>query len=123
MTQMIKKYLGRPLTVLEREHIMGFPEGYVEKPVRSLFQEELLEKGIMSRDWKNKLDKKYHKFAGNYHKLRDSESYKFAFLEQGDTGEVRVLMAPPPTGKTAVSVCTKLKHPDRQKNSRFAVLL
>jgi hypothetical protein len=29
------KYHGRPMNVLEREKLMGYPDGYVEKPGQS----------------------------------------------------------------------------------------
>lgn len=99
----VKKYLGRPMTVAEREKIMGFPEGYVEKAVHVLFA-ELLDNGINHKDWRKGLDPKYHHFAGNYHKLQDAEPYKFVFIEEGLMGQVRMKMAPPPSGRRPVSL-------------------
>ena len=97
----MKKYVGRPMTVMEREKLMGFPVGYVEKPVQALFQ-ELLENGISNRDWRKNLDRKYHHFAGNYHKLTDAEPFKFVFIPRGLTGELRMKMAPPPSAQSPV---------------------
>ena len=88
------RYHGRPMNVREREKLMGYPVGYVEKPgmnisvdllafhrsrltscctaiVSDLFR-ALLSKGLQfqRRDqsrWQDVLPEKYHHFAGHYH--------------------------------------------------------
>mmetsp|Transcript_10420 Transcript_10420/g.15921 ORF Transcript_10420/g.15921 Transcript_10420/m.15921 type:complete len:775 (-) Transcript_10420:120-2444(-) len=68
-----KKFYGRPFTVLERERLMGYPEGYVEKPVRKLFDkltEDALKLNSKNESkWQSQLHSKYHCFAGNYHEF------------------------------------------------------
>ena len=92
-------YHGRPMTVSEREKLMGYPTGYVEEPVQSLF-ETLYKDGLAHNwtifsPWKEALDPKYHHFAGNYHCLPAAHSYGFKIRES----EVELTMAPPSTGQ------------------------
>lgn len=97
-------YFGRPMKASEREVLMGFPKGYMEGATEHLF--ELLAQACKNtKDWRETLHQQYHHFRGNYHALPDSLAYKFVF-RPGDSGfgEIRLKMAPPPTGKTPVSV-------------------
>jgi len=88
-----KCWLGRPINTGERELMMGFPKGYIEEPVRNLFcilRDDALchqyeernsitggKVGTFQCHWRDKLDPKYHEFAGNYHKLPCSEPHRF----------------------------------------------
>jgi len=104
-----KRAHGRPLKVFERENLMGYPVGYVETAVDELFQELHRNALILQRredaefdaqqPWRNCLPKKYHHFAGNYHRLPD-DPYKFELLKSSPDdfdifAMLHVKMAPP----------------------------
>ena len=123
------KYEGRPLTVVERERLMGYFEGYVEQPgtsrwtglgavgvngcvsnclchlVRDLFQ-KLRDDGLMLQmmdddDWRDRLDEKYHHFAGNYHNLDVTDYHRFDIISEPPF--VSLKLAPPVKGTENVS--------------------
>jgi len=90
-------FTGRSISISEREVAMGYQEGYVSKPVQALF-EALLHDGLgmisqAQPHWSQKLDQKYHRFAGAYHDL--PESYRL--FRDGDA----VLKMSPPAGSAA----------------------
>jgi hypothetical protein len=61
--------LSRTVSIVERERLMGLPEGYVSIPVKALYKELLINAFIMEaygRHWKDMLDPKYHCFVGAY---------------------------------------------------------
>ena len=87
-------FLGRPISISERETAMGYREGYVSKPVQVLF-EALLHDGLgmitlAQLHWSQKLDPKYHRFAGAYHGFPES----FHLYRDGDP----VVKMSPPVG-------------------------
>lgn len=79
------------------------------QPVESLFQtlwNSAL--AITSRGqtpWTEQLPAQYHTFAGNYHALPVSDSYRFEVVkeeeEEGFSPVIRILMAPPVSRDTA----------------------
>ena len=55
------------------------------------------------REDKNAFPIKYHEFAGNYHNIVDIEPYKFVYTgDEEYKGEIKLKMAPIPTGKAVV---------------------
>jgi hypothetical protein len=80
-------YQVRPMHLVERERLMGLPEGYVSTPVNVLF-DELLTKGFMvenmNEKWQDHLDPKYHHFKGAYHKGREDPPYGLYFTPKAN---------------------------------------
>eukprot|EP00934_Nitzschia_sp_Nitz4_P000984 Nitzschia sp. Nitz4//scaffold236_size30323//9997//12576//NITZ4_007986-RA/size30323-snap-gene-0.34-mRNA-1//-1//CDS//3329543487//984//frame0 len=89
------QFLCRTPTVLERERLMGFPEGYVSKPVKTLYN-ALLNDGVAmcferpdtsngpSACWKDCLDPQYKSFAGDYHRMNgDWKYFEYEYTSDG----------------------------------------
>jgi len=103
-----RDYHGRPLTVAERENLMGYPKGYVEEPMNHLFGKLIeINHPYQSAKWRESLDKKYHKFAGNYHGVSDHDPYKYSLyqLPKEKSGSIeyciKMRMTPPTQCKSA----------------------
>lgn len=96
------KYHGRPMLIVEREKLMGYPVGYIEEPVRRLF--EALGQNALNitmqddQPWKERLPEMYHNFAGNYHALRCKNPYRFE-VNKDDPPFIYAKMAPPDASK------------------------
>jgi hypothetical protein len=95
-----RRYHGRPMSVGEREAMMGYPRGYVEHAVRTLFStltEDGLSKLFIGQSWRESLDSKLHHFAGNYHAIPEGTAYRFAEPKSGFEEHI-LKMTPPQTG-------------------------
>jgi hypothetical protein len=142
-----RRFDGRPLSVGEREVMMGYPRGYVMTPgeswsstipsfvvfcpvltrfasvVRKLFT-TLLNDAFSSGhfadwgpDWRKTLEKKFHHFAGNYHELTVPDPYQCTL----HSGKLWLKMAPPQTTKVVSSVAQAI-HPTRQESAELLFL-
>jgi len=92
-----QSYHGRPMTVLERENLMGFPEGYVTEPMKDLFEKLTdVNRPHKSASWRENLDKRYLTFGGNFHKFPNHQPYIFSLIQipKGEY-QIKMRMAPP----------------------------
>jgi len=96
-----KKYFGRPLLVVERERLMGYPEGYIEKPVRMLFKKLLDDALVLNNKndekWRQRLHEKYYHFSGNYHNVPwaalEGNFHQFDAIWEGPLAKLKLTAA------------------------------
>lgn len=89
---------------LERERMLGFPEGYVQGAVEHLFDRLLrdaldLHFPLDNKNlWKNQLEAKYFCFSG------EPVRYEEAYNEEDESPIVGILMSPPQVTKSVSSL-------------------